>query len=247
MIGPIAVNQIVHQSNERLEHDVRVCVEHKVPIFITSLRAPAREIVDAVHSYGGIVLHDVINLRHAQKALEAGVDGLILVAAGAGGHAGTTSPFALVGEVRRMFDGPIVLSGAIANGGSILAAQAMGADLAYMARASSRRRKAHAVEAYKHAILNAKSSDIVYTNLFTGVHGNYIRESIERAGLDPDALPESDKSKMNFGNDKAKAWKDIWGAGQGVGLMDDLPSVGELVERLKREYDDAKARLGIAR
>ena len=223
VIGPIAVNQIVHQSNARLEHDVRVCVEHKVPIFITSLRAPAREIVDAVHSYGGIVLHDVINLRHAQKALEAGVDGLILVAAGAGGHAGTTSPFALVGEVRKIFDGPIVLSGAIANGGSILAAQAMGADFAYMGTRFIATQEAHAIDDYKHAIVNAKSSDIIYTNLFTGVHGNYIRESIEKAGLDPEALPESDKTKMNFGSDKTKAWKDIWGAGR-VGLMDDLPS-----------------------
>jgi len=247
VIGPIAVNQIVHQSNVRLEHDVRVCVEHKVPIFITSLRAPAKEIVDAVHSYGGIVLHDVINIRHAQKALEAGVDGLILVAAGAGGHAGTTSPFALVGEVRRMFDGPIVLSGAIANGGSILAAQAMGADLAYMGTRFIATQEAHAVESYKHAIVNSSASDIIYTNLFTGVHGNYIRESILNAGLDPDALPASDKTAMNFGSDKAKAWKDIWGAGQGVGLMDDVPSVGELVERLKKEYDEAKARLGIAR
>ncbi|WP_027211621.1 NAD(P)H-dependent flavin oxidoreductase [Burkholderia sp. WSM2232] len=247
LVGPIAVNQIVHQSNTRLEHDVRVCVEHKVPIFITSLRAPAREIVDAVHSYGGIVLHDVINLRHAQKALEAGVDGLILVASGAGGHAGTTSPFALVGEVRRIFDGPIVLSGAIANGGSILAAQAMGADLAYMGTRFIATREAHAVESYKQAIVNSSASDIIYTNLFTGVHGNYIRESIVNAGLDPDALPESDKSKMNFANEKAKAWKDIWGAGQGVGLMDDVPSVSELVARLKKEYDDAKARLGIAR
>lgn len=244
-IGPIAVNQIVHQSNARLEHDVRVCVEHKVPIFITSLRAPAKEIIDAVHSYGGIVLHDVINLRHAQKALEAGVDGLILVAAGAGGHAGTTSPFALVGEVRRMFDGPIVLSGSIANGGSVLAAQAMGADLAYMGTRFIATQEAHAVDAYKHAIVNASASDIVYTNLFTGVHGNYIRESIVNAGLDPDALPESDKTKMNFGSDKAKAWKDIWGAGQGVGLMDDVPSVAELVARLKREYDDARARLSL--
>ena len=246
-VGPIAVNQIVHQSNDRLAHDVEVCVRHQVPIIISSLRAPPQEMLDAIHSYGGIVLHDVINLRHAQKALEAGVDGLILVAAGAGGHAGTTSPFALVGEVRKMFDGPIVLSGAIANGGSILAAQAMGADFAYMGTRFIATQEAHAVEDYKHAILNAKSSDIVYTNLVTGVHGNYIRESIEKAGLDPDALPESDKSKMNFGGDKAKAWKDIWGAGQGVGLMDDLPSVGALVERLKREYDDAKARLGIAR
>ncbi len=242
-IGPIAVNQIVHQSNVRLEQDVRVCVEHKVPIFITSLRAPAREIIDAVHSYGGIVLHDVINLRHAQKALEAGVDGLILVAAGAGGHAGTTSPFALVGEVRRMFDGPIVLSGAIANGGSILAAQAMGADLAYMGTRFIATQEAHAVDDYKRAIVNASASDIVYTNLFTGVHGNYIRESIVNAGLDPDALPESDKTKMNFGGDKAKAWKDIWGAGQGVGLMDDVPTVAALVERLKREYDETRERL----
>jgi nitronate monooxygenase len=244
-VGPIAVNQIVHQSNVRLEHDVRVCVEHKVPIFITSLRAPAREIIDAVHSYGGIVLHDVINLRHAQKALEAGVDGLILVAAGAGGHAGTTSPFALVGEVRRIFDGPIVLSGAIANGGSILAAQAMGADLAYMGTRFIATQEAHAVDDYKRAIVNSSASDIIYTNLFTGVHGNYIRESILNAGLDPDALPESDKTKMNFGSDKAKAWKDIWGAGQGVGLMDDVPSVAQLVERLQREYDDARARLSL--
>ena len=242
-IGPIAVNQIVHQSNGRLEQDVRVCVEHKVPIFITSLRAPAREIIDAVHSYGGIVLHDVINLRHAQKALEAGVDGLILVAAGAGGHAGTTSPFALVGEVRRIFDGPIVLSGAIANGGSILAAQAMGADLAYMGTRFIATQEAHAVDDYKRAIVNASASDIVYTNLFTGVHGNYIRESIVNAGLDPDALPQSDKTKMNFGSDKAKAWKDIWGAGQAVGLMDDVPTVAELVARLKQEYDETRARL----
>ena len=244
-VGPIAVNQIVHQSNVRLEQDVRICVEHKVPIFITSLRAPAKEIIDAVHSYGGIVLHDVINLRHAQKALEAGVDGLILVAAGAGGHAGTTSPFALVGEVRRIFDGPIVLSGSIANGGSILAAQAMGADLAYMGTRFIATQEAHAVDDYKRAIVNSSASDIIYTNLFTGVHGNYIRESILNAGLDPDALPESDKTKMNFGSDKAKAWKDIWGAGQGVGLMDDVPSVAQLVERLKREYDDARARLSL--
>ncbi|RQH04733.1 NAD(P)H-dependent flavin oxidoreductase [Paraburkholderia dinghuensis] len=246
-IGPVAVNQIVHQSNERLEHDVRVCIEHKVPIFITSLRAPAREIIDAVHSYGGIVLHDVINLRHAGKALEAGVDGLILVAAGAGGHAGTTSPFALVGEVRRLFDGPIVLSGAIANGGSILAAQAMGADLAYMGTRFIATQEAHAVEGYKRAILSAKAADIVYTNLFTGVHGNYIRESIVNAGLDPDALPDSDKSKMNFAGDKSKAWKDIWGAGQGVGLMDDIPSVAELVARLRREYAETRSRLGVGR
>jgi nitronate monooxygenase len=246
-IGPIAVNQIVHQSNVRLEQDVRVCVEHKVPIFITSLRAPVREMIDAVHSYGGIVLHDVINLRHAEKALEAGVDGLILVAAGAGGHAGTTSPFALVGEVRRVFDGPIVLSGSIANGASILAAQAMGADLAYMGTRFIATQEAHAVDSYKHAIVSANAADIIYTNLFTGVHGNYIRESIINAGLDPDALPVSDKSKMNFGSEKAKAWKEIWGAGQGVGLMDDVPSVANLVARLKREYDAARERLSLSR
>jgi nitronate monooxygenase len=247
VIGPIAVNQIVHQSNARLEQDVRVCVDHQVPIFITSLRAPVKEMIDAVHSYGGIVLHDVINLRHAQKALEAGVDGLILVAAGAGGHAGTISPFALVGEVRSMFDGPIVLSGAIANGGSILAAQAMGADLAYMGTRFIATKEAHALESYKQAIVDARAADIVYTNLFTGVHGNYIRESIVSAGLDPDNLPVSDKTAMNFeeGTSKAKAWKDIWGAGQGVGLMQDVPSVAELVGRLKREYDDAKSRLAI--
>jgi nitronate monooxygenase len=228
---------------------VRVCVEHRVPIFITSLRAPVKEMIDAVHSYGGIVLHDVINLRHAEKALEAGVDGLILVAAGAGGHAGMTSPFALVGEVRRIFDGPIALSGAIANGGSILAAQAMGADFAYIGTRFIATREAHALEDYKSAIVGSKAADIIYTNLFTGVHGNYIRQSILNAGLDPDALPASDKAAMNFGDSaiKAKAWKEIWGAGQGVGLMDDVPTVAELVARLKQEYDDAKARLGIAR
>lgn len=247
IVGPVAVNQIVHQSNARLEHDVRVCVEHKVPVFITSLRAPVKEMIDAVHSYGGIVLHDVINLRHAQKALEAGVDGLILVAAGAGGHAGTLSPFALVGEVRRMFDGPIVLSGAIANGGAILAAQAMGADLAYIGTRFIATQEAHAVDSYKHAIVNATAADIVYTNLFTGVHGNYIRESIVNAGLDPDDLPASDKTKMNFAGDKAKAWKDIWGAGQGVGLMNDVPTVGELVARLTREYEETRSRLASPR
>ena len=247
IVGPVAVNQIVHQSNARLEHDVRVCVEHKVPVFITSLRAPVKEMIDAVHSYGGIVLHDVINLRHAQKALEAGVDGLILVAAGAGGHAGMLSPFALVGEVRRMFDGPIVLSGAIANGGAILAAQAMGADLAYIGTRFIATQEAHAVDSYKRAIVNATAADIVYTNLFTGVHGNYIRESIVNAGLDPDDLPASDKTKMNFAGDKAKAWKDIWGAGQGVGLMDDVPTVGELVARLKREYEETRSRLASTR
>ncbi|MCG1055859.1 nitronate monooxygenase family protein [Mycetohabitans sp. B5] len=247
VIGPIAVNQIVHQSNARLERDVRVCIDHRVPIFITSLRAPVKEMIDAVHSYGGIVLHDVVNLRHAQKALEAGVDGLVLVAAGAGGHAGTLSPFALVGEVRKLFDGPLVLSGAIANGASILAAQAMGADLAYIGTRFIATREAHAAHAYKQAIVQASAADIIYTNLFTGVHGNYMRQSIVAAGLDPDNLPVSDKSQMNFGDgsSKAKAWKDIWGAGQGVGLMDDVPSVAELVARLKDEYQAARARLAL--
>ncbi|VVD63333.1 2-nitropropane dioxygenase [Pandoraea horticolens] len=241
VVGPLAVNQIVHQSNQRLEHDVRVCVEHRVPIFITSLRAPPKEVLDAVHSYGGIVLHDVINLRHANKALEAGVDGLILVAAGAGGHAGTLSPFALVGEVRKIFDGPLVLSGAIANGGSILAAQAMGADLAYIGTRFIASTEANASNDYKQAIVDASANDIVYTNLFTGVSGNYIRQSILNAGLDPDDLPTADKTAMNFS--KAKAWKDIWGAGQGVGLMDDVRPVADIVAQLKQEYDDTRRRL----
>ncbi len=202
VVGPLAVNQIVHQSNQRLEHDVRVCVEHRVPIFITSLRAPPKEVLDAVHSYGGIVLHDVINLRHANKALEAGVDGLILVAAGAGGHAGTLSPFALVGEVRKIFDGPIVLSGSIANGGSILAAQAMGADLAYIGTRFIASSEANASDAYKQAIVDASANDIIYSNLFTGVSGNYIRQSIVNAGLDPENLPTADKSTMNFSKAK---------------------------------------------
>ncbi|TWG81314.1 nitronate monooxygenase [Cupriavidus gilardii J11] len=244
-VGPVAVNQIVHASNARLEQDVRVCVEHKVPIFITSLRAPVKEMIDAVHGYGGIVLHDVINLRHAEKAIAAGVDGLILVAAGAGGHAGTLSPFALVGEVRRIFDGPIALSGAIATGDAVLAAQAMGADFAYIGTRFIASREAHANDDYKRAVTSAAAGDIVYTNLFTGVHGNYIRESIVNSGLDPDALPQADKSKMDFssGTSKAKAWKDIWGAGQGVGQIDDIPTVAEIVARMKAEYDAARARL----
>jgi nitronate monooxygenase len=243
VVGPLAVNQIVHQSNQRLEHDVRVCVEHRVPIFITSLRAPPKEVLDAVHSYGGIVLHDVINLRHANKALEAGVDGLILVAAGAGGHAGTLSPFALVGEVRKIFDGPIVLSGSIANGGSILAAQAMGADLAYIGTRFIASSEANASDAYKQAIVDASANDIIYSNLFTGVSGNYIRQSIVNAGLDPENLPTADKSTMNLS--KAKAWKDIWGAGQGVGLMDDVRPAAEIVARLKQEYNDTRKRLSL--
>jgi nitronate monooxygenase len=242
-VGPIAVNQIVHQSNDRLEHDVEVCVKHKIPIIISSLRAPPKEMLDAIHAYGGIVLHDVISIRHAHKALEAGVDGLILVAAGAGGHAGALSPFALVGEVRRFFQGPVALSGSIATGGAILAAQAMGADLAYIGSRWLATRESNVSDDYRNAIVESAASDVIYTNLFTGVHGNYLRKSIVNAGLDPDALPESDKSKMSFGSGSAKAWRDIWGAGQGVGLMDDVPTVAEMVARLKAEYDAARGRL----
>ncbi len=247
-VGPIAVNQIVHASNVRLEHDVKVCVDHKVPIFITSLRAPPKEMIDAVHSYGGIVLHDVISIRHAEKAIEAGVDGLILVAAGAGGHAGTLSPFALVGEVRKIFDGVIALSGSIATGESVLAAQAMGADFAYVGTRFIASQEAHASEAYKQSITTSAAADIIYTNLFTGVHGNYIRESIEASGLDPQNLPEADKTKMDFssGASKAKAWKDVWGAGQGVGQIHDIPTAGEIVARMQAEYNEARARLGLA-
>ena len=246
-IGPIAVNQIVHQSNDRLAHDVAVCVQHQVPIIISSLRAPPPEMMDAIHSYGGIVLHDVISIRHAQKALEAGVDGLILVAAGAGGHAGPLSPFALVGEVRKFFKGPIALSGAIATGDAILAAQAMGADFAYIGSRWLATKEAHVDDAYRQAIVESTAADVVYTNLFTGVHGNYLKKSIVNAGLDPDNLPEADKSKMNFGSGGtgAKAWRDIWGAGQGVGLMDDVPSVAQMVDRLQTEYQAARKRLAL--
>ncbi|HEY8100914.1 MAG TPA: nitronate monooxygenase family protein [Burkholderiaceae bacterium] len=247
-IGPIAVNQIVHQSNDRLEQDVAVCVRHQVPIIISSLRAPPPEMLNAIHSYGGIVLHDVISIRHAQKALEAGVDGLILVAAGAGGHAGTLSPFALVGEVRKFFQGPVALSGAIATGDAILAAQAMGADLAYIGSRWLATRESNIDDAYRQAIVESSAADIIYTNLFTGVHGNYLRKSIVAAGLDPDNLPQADKSKMDFGSggaSKAKAWRDIWGAGQGVGLMNDAPSVAEVVARLGAEYAAARKRLAI--
>jgi nitronate monooxygenase len=244
-VGPIAVNQIVHQSNERLEHDVEMCVKHQVPIIISSLRAPPKDMLDAIHSYGGIVLHDVVSIRHAQKALEAGVDGLILVAAGAGGHAGPLSPFALVGEVRKFFSGPVALSGSIATGDGILAAQAMGADFAYIGSRWLATQESNVTEGYRDAIVESSAADIVYTNLFTGVHGNYLKKSIVNAGLDPDALPESDKSKMSFGDGTAKAWRDIWGAGQGVGMMDDVPTVAELVARLKREYDAARTRLAL--
>jgi nitronate monooxygenase len=246
IIGPIAVNQIVHQSNDRLAHDVEVCVKHRVPIIISSLRAPPKEMLDAIHSYGGIVLHDVISIRHAQKALEAGVDGLILVAAGAGGHAGALSPFALVGEVRKFFKGPLILSGAIATGDAILSAQAMGADLAYIGSRWLATQEANVSDEYRQAIVDSSAADVVYTNLFTGVHGNYLKKSIVNAGLDPENLPEADKTKMNFGtggDTKAKAWRDIWGAGQAVGLMDDVPTVAQMVDRLEAEYKAARQRL----
>jgi nitronate monooxygenase len=244
--APFAVNQICHSSNDRLKHDVEVCTKHQVPIVITSLRAP-KEVVEAAHSYGGVVFHDIINIRHAKKAVDEGVDGLIPVCAGAGGHAGVMSPFALVAELRKFWDGPIALSGSIANGRSILAAQALGADLAYMGTRFIATKEANAPAAYKDALIEAAGGgDIVYTNLFTGVHGNYLRSSVEAAGLDPDNLPVSDKSAMNFGsggNTKAKAWRDIWGSGQGVGQIHDAPTVEELVSRLEVEYRDAKRAL----
>ena len=248
-VGPIAVNQIVHVSNTRLERDMQICVKHRIPIYITSLRAPIKEMIDAVHSYGGIVLHDVISLRHAEKALEAGVDGLILVAAGAGGHAGGLSPFALVGEVRKIFTGPIVLSGSISNGSAVLAANAMGADFAYMGTRFIASQEAHATEAYKRAIVEANASDIVYTDYFTGILGNYIKKSIENAGLDPNHLPAGDPgafaklSQENKEGGASKAWKDIWGAGQGVGLIDNVPTVAQIVDTLEQEYRDAKKSL----
>jgi nitronate monooxygenase len=245
-VAPFAVNQIIHQSNDRLEHDLDACVRHKVPMIITSLRAPD-DVVRRVHAYGGVVFHDVINVRHARKALEAGVDGLILVCAGAGGHAGALSPFALVREVREFFDGPIALSGAITDGNAILAAEAIGADFAYIGTRFIATREANAVEGYKQMIVDTTAADVVYTPYFTGVHGNYLKPSIARAGLDPDNLPAADKTKMNFGSNAApKAWKDIWGAGQGVGSIHDVPSTRDLVARLGREYQSARRRLNIS-
>ncbi|MGJ7506504.1 NAD(P)H-dependent flavin oxidoreductase [Variovorax sp. GT1P44] len=242
--APFAVNQIVHRSNDRLEHDMEVCVRHRVPIVITSLGARP-EINDAIHSYGGIVLHDVIDNRFARKAIEKGADGLIAVAAGAGGHAGTQSPFALIQEIRQWFDGPLLLSGAIASGRSILAAKALGADLAYIGSAFIATREANAPDGYKDMIAASSAEDIVYTNLITGVHGNYLRPSIVAAGMDPDDLPVSDPTKMNFGSDrqKPKAWKDIWGCGQGIGVLRNVPTAGQLVERLATEYDRARNEL----
>lgn len=239
-IAPFAVNQIVHASNDRLDHDMGLCEKYKVPMLITSLRAPG-DIAKQAHAWGGLVFHDVISVRHAEKAIEAGVDGLILVCAGAGGHAGTLSPFALVREVRKFYDGPIALSGAIAHGASVFAAQAMGADFAYMGTRFIATKEARAVDAYKEMIVNSSAQDIVYSSLFTGIHGNYLKGSVKNAGLDPDSLPSADKTAMNFGGSAAKAWKDIWGAGQGVGQMHDVPSTAEVVARLQREYRDAVA------
>jgi nitronate monooxygenase len=238
--APFAVNQIVHKSNDRLMHDVEMCVKYKVPIVITSLGA--REDVNAaIHSYGGIVLHDITNVVHAKKALAKGADGLIAVCTGAGGHAGTLSPFALIQEIRQFFDGPLALAGSIANGGAIAAAQAMGADFGYIGSAFIATREANAQIAYKQSIIDSASDDIVYTNLFTGVHGNYLAPSIKASGLDPHNLPESDPSKMNFGSSNdAKAWKDIWGCGQGIGAIDKLMTTAEYVAQLQQEYNQAR-------
>jgi nitronate monooxygenase len=244
-IAPFAVNQIVHATNDRLERDVELCVRHRVPIVITSLRPPA-EVVAAVHGYGGLVFHDVINLRHARKAAEQGVDGIIAVCAGAGGHAGTLSPFALTKEIREFFGGTIILSGAITTGGDVLAAQAIGADLAYVGTRFIAVREANASEEYKQMIVDSAAEDIVYTSIFSGVKGNYLKASAARTGLDPENLPEADKTRMNFGsggNTKLKAWRDIWSAGQGVGTIHDVPTVAELVGRMEREYQAAAERV----
>ena len=245
--APFAVNQIVHKSNDRLEHDLAMCVKFKVPVVITSLGART-DVNDAIHSYGGIVRHDVINNKFAKKAIEKGADGLIAVAAGAGGHAGVQSPIALIQEIREWFDGPLLLSGAIATGRAILAAQAMGADLGYIGSAFIATKEANAAQAYKDMIVESTADDIVYSSLFTGVHGNYLKKSIAAAGMDPDNLPASDPSKMNFGTDreKPKAWKEIWGSGQGIGAVKAVVGAGELVERLKREYEEARRALALA-
>ena len=244
--APYAINQIVHKTNDRLEHDMQVCAKYKEPIVITSLGART-DINEAVHSWGGVVLHDIINNAYAHKAIEKGADGLIAVAAGAGGHAGVKSPFALVQEIREWFDGPLALSGSISTGDAVLAAQAMGADFAYIGSAFIAAVEARASEAYKQCIVDSNSDDIVYSNLFTGVHGNYLKPSIRSAGMDPENLPESDPSKMNFGGgegSKSKAWKDIWGCGQGIGAVKGIVPAAEMVARLKREYAAARTRLG---
>jgi nitronate monooxygenase len=242
--APFAVNQIVHRSNKRLEHDLAICVKYKVPVVISSLGA-VPEVNAAIHAYGGIVLHDVINNRHANSAIRKGADGLIAVAAGAGGHAGTLSPFALIQEIREWFDGPLLLSGAIATGGAILAAQAMGADMAYIGSPFIATTEARANEAYKQMIVDSAAADIVYSNYFTGIHGNYLKPSIAAAGMDPDHLPEADPSKMDFetATSGAKAWKDIWGCGQGIGAIKSVAPTAELVGRLEREYTAARARI----
>ena len=240
--APFAINQIVHRSNDRLEHDMSLCVKHRVPIIITSLGART-EINDAAHSYGGVVLHDVINNGFAHKAIEKGADGLIAVAAGAGGHAGVKSPFALVEEIRAWFDGPLALGGAIATGDGVLAARAMGADFAYIGSAFIATDEARASDAYKQMVVDSSSDDIVYSNLFTGVHGNYLKGSIRNAGLDPDALPSSDASAMNFGGESMKAWKDIWGSGQGIGAVRQVLPAQALISRLMAEYEQALIRL----
>jgi len=242
--APFAVNQIVHKSNVRLEHDLELCVKHRAPIVITSLGA-REEVNHAVHGYGGIVLHDVIHNTFARKAIDKGADGLIAVAAGAGGHAGAISPFALVEEIREWWPGPLVLSGAISTGRGVLAAEAIGADLAYVGSAFIATQESNAEAEYKQMIVECGASDIVYTNFFSGVHGNYLKPSVARAGLDPDALPQSDSMKMNFasGSSRPKAWRDIWGAGQGIGAVKAIVSAADLVQRLKSEYDLARARV----
>ena len=242
--APFAINQIVHKSNDRLEHDMEMCVKFKVPIYITSLGA-REDINAAAHSYGGVVLHDIINNKFAHKAIEKGADGLVAVAAGAGGHAGVKSPFALIQEIRQWFDGPVALSGSISSGGAVLAAQAMGADFAYIGSAFIATEEARAADAYKQAIVDSNSDDIIYSNLFTGVHGNYLAPSIRAAGMDPDNLPVSDASAMNFGGDKSKAWKDIWGCGQGIGAISKVQTTAAFVAQIKREYLQARARLAL--
>ena len=246
--APFAINQIVHKSNDRLDHDMEACARYKVPIIITSLGARV-DINEAVHGWGGVVLHDIINNTHAHKAIEKGADGLIAVAAGAGGHAGSKSPFALIQEIRQWFHGPLALSGSIATGDAVLAALAMGADFAYIGSAFIATEEARATDPHKQAIVDANSDDIVYSNLFTGVHGNYLKPSIRNAGLDPDNLPVSDPSKMNFGNvdggGAKKAWKDIWGCGQGIGAIDKVRPVSEFIAQLKREYAAARHRVGL--
>ncbi len=241
-VAPFAVNQIVHASNDRLQADLETCIRYRVPIIITSLRPPS-EVVEAVHGYGGLVFHDVINLRHARKAASQGVDGIIAVCAGAGGHAGTLSPFALVKEIREFFDGTVILSGCMSNGGDILAARALGADLAYIGTRFIATEEANAVPDYKQMLVDSSASDIVYTSLFSGVHGSYLKPSVARAGMDPDDLPEADKAKMDFGsggNTHKKAWKDIWSAGQGVGSIHEIVPVATLVDRMAAEYEETR-------